>query len=237
MRSATKRTDPVTVTGHYLAPARPGPVDVSTDILKRGKRFSTARATLFGPAGTVLTALGTFGELEHGTDVVLAAGEPPEIPGPEGCVRVQATDSFPPPFAAHVEARLHPDDATFLTGRPSGRPGIRAWLRFPDEEPVDSIALLCLVDALPPTIFNADFPIRWTPTIELTAHVRARPGPGWLRTSSVTRFISNGFLEIDVEIWDSGDRLVAQARQLALLPSAEPPARPDVPNQRPGGSL
>ncbi len=140
------------------------------------------------------------------------------LPPPDDCVRIEATEGFPPPFTAHVDTRVHPDDATFLTGHPSGRARIRAWLRFPDGEAVDTVGLLCLVDALPPTIFNAEFPIRWTPTIELTAHVRGRPGPGWLRCGATTRFVSDGFLEIDTEVWDASDRLVAQARQLALVP-------------------
>ncbi len=103
---------------------------------------------------------------------------------------------------------------------------MRAWLRLPDDEPIDSIGLLCLVDAMPPTIFNADFPIHWTPTIELTTHVRGRPTPGWVRGTATTRFISGGFLEIDVEIWDSTDQLVAQARQLALVPRPGPAPHP-----------
>jgi acyl-coenzyme A thioesterase PaaI-like protein len=220
--AATGRPDPVTVTGHYLSPAGPGPIDIAGEIIKQGRRFTTARATLVGSDRPVLTVLGTFGELTGRAEVVLADGGPPTLPPPDQCVRVEATEGFPPPFAAHVDTRVHPDDATFLEGRPSGRAGIRAWLRLPGDEVIDTLGLLCLVDAMPPTIFNADFPIRWSPTIELTAHVRGRPAPGWVRGAATTRFISGGFLEIDVEIWDSTDRLVAQARQLALVPASEP---------------
>jgi hypothetical protein len=117
-----------------------------------------------------------------------------------------------------VELRLHPDDADFLAGRRSGTPLIRGWFRLPDDEPVTTHALLCAVDAFPPTIFNVDLPIGWTPTVELTAHVRARPAPGWLAISASTRFVSGGFLEVDGEVWDSAGRLVAQSRQLALVP-------------------
>ena len=80
------------------------------------------------------------------------------------------------------------------------------------------VGLLVAVDAFPPTVFNANLPVAWTPTIELTAHVRARPEPGWLRCVFTTRFITGGFLEEDGEIWDASGRLVAQSRQLALLP-------------------
>lgn len=234
--AATGRSDPVTVTGHFLSPVGPGSVDIATDVLKRGRRFTTGRAVLGAAGRPVLTVLGTFGRLEPDAEVLLTDGGPPPMPPPEACVHLEATETFPPPFFAHVDIRLRPEDATFLGGRPSGRTEMHAWLRLPDDEPINTIGLLCLVDALPPTIFNADFPIRWTPTMELTTHVRARPAPGWLRSSAITRFISGGFLEIDVEIWDSADRLVAQARQLALVPQPENAPHVDRPSGHAGAA-
>jgi len=222
LSAATERSDPVTITGHYLSPGKPGAVDLSTEVLKRGRLFATGRATLRADDRTVLSVLGTFGEHDERSEVRLALGEPPALPPPEECARLAATETFPPPFAARVDMRLHPDDATFLNGRPSGRPSLRSWVRFAGGEAVDTLGVLCLVDSLPPTIFNADFPVAWTPTIELTAHVRSRPAPGWLRCTATTRFVSDGFLEVDVELWDSTDRLVAQARQLALVPRSDP---------------
>jgi hypothetical protein len=121
-----------------------------------------------------------------------------------------------------VELRLHPDDAHFMSGQPSGRPLMRGWFRLRDGEPVDTVALVCAVDAFPPTVFNAHLPVAWTPTVELTAHVRARPEPGWLRCRFATHFVTGGFLEADGEIWDGADRLVAQSRQLALVPRRAP---------------
>ena len=63
-----------------------GPVAVHCETVKEGKRFATARATLEGPGGAVLSALGTFGKLEFGaagpTQVRL---EPPALPALEAC--------------------------------------------------------------------------------------------------------------------------------------------------------
>jgi hypothetical protein len=95
---------------------------------------------------------------------------------------------------------------------------MRGWFRLRNGEDADTLALLCAVDAFPPTVFNAHLPVAWTPTIELTTHVRARPQPGWLRCRFATHFVTAGFLEEDGEIWDRDDRLVAQSRQLALVP-------------------
>ena len=113
---------------------------------------------------------------------------------------------------------LHPDDAGFARGRPSGQMLVRGWFRHLDDEPIDALGLLQATDAYPPTIFNADLPVAWTPTVELTAHVRARPAPGWLRCAFTTRFVTGGFLEEDGVVWDETGTLVAQSRQLALVP-------------------
>ena len=90
-----------------------------------------------------------------------------------------------------------------------------AWI----EKKLRSLGVM--VDAFPPTIFNTTIPVAWVPTVELTAHVRARPAPGWLRCSFRTRFVTGGFLEEDGEVWDAGGTLVAQSRQLALVPRPE----------------
>lgn len=218
MAAALGRTDPITISAHYLAPGKPGPVTIDVEVVKQGRTFGTATATISAGARPLLVALGTFGELTGEPSAQLVGQEPPPMPRPEECIEVEATDTFPPPFMGKVELRLHPADATFLTGRPSGHALMRGWFRLRDGEATDTTALLCAVDAFPVAVFNADLPVEWTPTIELTAHVRARPEPGWLRCRFATHFVTAGFLEEDGEIWDGADRLVAQSRQLALVP-------------------
>jgi acyl-CoA thioesterase len=217
---ATGRPDPVAVSGHYLAPGRAGPVRVHVEVLKTGKRFSTASARLIAGDRTLLSVVGTLGELDDSSEALHADGAPPALPPPNDCVRLVATDTFPPPFMDRVDVRLHPDDAGFVRGEPSGSPVLRGWFRLLDDEPVDPVAMLLAVDSFPPTIFNADLPVSWSPTVELTAHVRARPTAGWLACAYRTRFISGGFLEVDGEVWDATGALVAQSRQLALVPRA-----------------
>jgi acyl-CoA thioesterase len=216
------RPDPVTVTAHYLAPGRPGPVTVAAQVLKQGRQLATGTAVLSDATRPLLAVVGSFGTPgAGGASPTMVRGTAPDMPPLEACVPVVATDTFPPPFMGHVEIRLHPDDVGFAAGRKSGVPRIRGWLRLPDGEPMDGLALLCAADALPPTIFNTDLPVAWTPTVELTVHVRARPAPGWLVSTFETRFISGGLLEEDGELWDSTGVLVAQSRQLALVPAAQ----------------
>ena len=216
--AATGRPDPVTITAHFLSPGKPGPVDITTQVVKDGKRFTTGTALMRSEDRPLLSLLGTFGDLTGDAASLLVDGSPPDLPPVEDCIHLQSSDTFPPPFNAQVELRLHPEDASFGSGERSGIARVRGWFRLPHEEAMDTVGLLLALDSFPPTIFNSDLPVAWTPTIELTAHVRARPAPGWLRCQFTTRFVSGGFLEEDGEIWDEDGRLVAQSRQLALVP-------------------
>lgn len=229
MQAATARPDPVTVTAHFLSPGRPGPAEVTVEVVKSGRSFTTAIATLSSGGSSegeatrrAMQVVGAFGDLA-GRSAATAGfqrveGAPPDLPPVEECPMLVGGEVFPPPFMNWLQLHIHPDDAWFATGRPSGEALVRGWFRLGDDEPIDTIGLLFAVDSFPPAIVNAGVPMAWTPTVEFTAHVRARPEPGWLRCCFRTRFITGGFLEEDGEVWDESGRLVAQSRQLALLP-------------------
>lgn len=226
---ATGSSDPVTVTTHYFAPAGPGPVRIEVDQLRAGRRLSTATARLLDAEGRLLlAALATVGSLpsiglddgDDGASPELVDGGPPPLDPPEDCLLIEPTDTFPPPFMAHVRLRLPTDSAGFALGRPSGHAQMQGWFGLPDDAPLDTLSTLMAADAFPPPVFNAALPIGWTPTVEMTVQVRARPAGPLLRCSFRTRFIGGGFLEADAEIWDETGGLVALSRQLALVPRA-----------------
>ena len=215
---ATGRPDPVTITAHYLAPGHPGPATVTVDVLRAGGRHSTAFFTLAAEERTLLAGIATTTELHTDLGPLRVDVAPPDLPPPAECVLLEPAEPLPPPFVGMVEVRLHPDDAPFR-GEPSGVARMRGWFRLRDGEPLDSIALVQAVDAFPPTSFNARLPVSWTPTVELTAHVRRHACDGYLACAFSTRNIAGGYLETDGEIWDEGGSLVAQSRQLQLVPT------------------
>ena len=92
------------------------------------------------------------------------------------------------------------------------------WFAIADDVPIDAIALLLASDAFPPAVFNTHLPVAWVPTVELTVHIRGVPQPGPLRCEFRTRFAHDGLLDEEGTIWDSSGALVAQSRQLALMP-------------------
>lgn len=213
---------PLSLTAHYLSPGRPGPCTVEVDVVRAGRRTATVQARLRGAAGDdVLALLGTFGDqTPGGASHVL--GSPPELPPYDECLssRPPVSESR---FGEHLATRVRPSDLGFATGSPSGHPEIRAWFRFADadpiEEPIDVYGLLLATDAFAPVCFNSGrFPIGWAPTLELTVHIRGEAAPGPLRCRFSSRFMSDGMFEEDGEIWDAAGRLVAQSRQLALIP-------------------
>ena len=218
LREAAERPDPVTVTGHYPVPGPTWTGEHHHRGRQAGSHVHHRRGSLDAAGKRLLQVLGTFGDVSTPMGPERVEAAPPDLPPPDDCVAVEPTETFPPPLMGRVELRLHPDDAGFASGAPSGELRVRGWFRLRDDEPIDTIGLVLAVDAFPPTAFNARLPVAWTPTVELTAHVRARPAPGWLRCAFTTRFVTGGFLEEDGEIWDDTGRLVAQSRQLALIP-------------------
>ena len=78
-------------------------------------------------------------------------------------------------------------------------------------------------DAFAPVCFQVpQFTVSWAPTLELTVHIRQRPAPGPVRVAFSSRFIQDGMFEEDGEVWDHRGVLVAQSRQLALIPLPMP---------------
>lgn len=220
------KPDPLTVTGHYLAPLKPGPVEVAVEVIKKGRRHDNAAATLRQDGRELLRALGTFCDLDAARGPEIVAALPPDLPPPEECIGPSERQLFsPPPFVSKVESRIRPEHAGWAAGKPHGAAEIDGWLRFADGRDADTASLPLFADGLPPAVFNTTVPVAWVPTLELTVHVRARPRSAWLAARVRTRFMLGGYLEEDVELWSAG-RLVAQSRQLALAPPADGNLKP-----------
>jgi acyl-CoA thioesterase len=214
------------ISAYFLTPGMPGAVTVRTEAVRRGRAVSTGQATLLqddGNGGEVerVRVLATYGDLASVDGDVRTTAAPPQLPDPDACV---SADQAPPDFLEHasllqrLDMRLDPATVGWAMGKPSGKGEIRGWLRMADGREPDPLLLLLAVDALPPVSFDLGMP-GWTPTLELTAHVRCRPAPGWLRVNLTSRTLSGGYLEEDAEVWDSEDRLVALSRQLARATS------------------
>ncbi|MEO3976647.1 thioesterase family protein [Streptomyces sp. CAU 1734] len=223
---ALPHPDPFTVSAHYLSASQPGPAVIRTETVRTGRTLSTGQASLFqyaedGTETERIRVLATHGDLDALPDDVRTSATPPRIPPYGKCLG--PADGPAPDIAGSSEImnrlaiRLDPATVGWVVGAPSGKGEMRGWFALADGRDADPLSLLLTVDALPPTSFDLGLK-GWTPTIELTTHIRSRPAPGPLRVAITTRNLAGGFLEEDAEVWDSRDRLVAQSRQLARAP-------------------
>ena len=217
---AGRKPDPIAVSAYYLSATTPGPASVTTRTLREGGSVSTLAADLVQDGQQRITALATYGSLAALPDDVRTTATEPELPPIEECL----PSSMAPedvrriaPLMERFDFRLDPAYAGWAIGRPSGNGVIQAWFKLADGREPDPISLLMTLDALPPVTFDLGMP-GWAPTLELTAHVRALPAPGWLKVRHATRNMAGGMFEEDCEVWDSAGRLVAQSRQLARQP-------------------
>lgn len=218
LRQALPGLEPLAVNAHYLRPGRNGSAHVEVEIIKTGRRFSTASARLTQGDKEALRVLATYGDLgtEGGVPYVDAA--PPRLPQ-RSAEPAARTASGVMSIRDRFDIQFDPTTTSFTRGERAQHAEIRGWLRFADGRPHDVHAMGLIADAFPPAVFQ----IRdagWVPTLELTVHVRARPSSEWLACVFRTRFLQNGLLEEDGEMWDETGTLVAMSRQLALPPQA-----------------
>jgi acyl-CoA thioesterase len=220
LRALSGRPDPISLTGHYLSPGKPGPVQVEGELVKSGRRFATVAGRLRGGETTLLQLVGAFGDLSRSRDAYehLAVG-PPDLPAWEECVpRGRDQGGVEVSMMDRLAVRLHPEHTGWVRGDRTGVAEMAGWFGFADGRPVDTLALLMVCDAFPPAVFHLDMPPGWVPTVEYTVHVRGVPSPGPVRCVFRSQFVQGGFLNEDGEVWDSEGRLVAQSRQLGLTP-------------------
>ncbi|QYG93588.1 thioesterase family protein [Iamia sp. SCSIO 61187] len=211
----------VGATATYVSPPTTGPAVVRTEVLRRGRTASQVRAALVQDDKVTVDVVMTVAALSADPP---AWGEiaPVEMPDEATCRADSRTGrsaivGLPePPLAKVMRVSFDPEVLSFLSGEPSGRGELRAWLSLADGRPWDPLALLFAVDALPPATFEVAM-TGWVPTLSLTAYVRALPAPGPLRIRFRANVIAGGFVDETADVWDATGRLVAQSTQLAAI--------------------
>ena len=220
---AAGQPHPLAVSAHFLAPSDLGPAELEVRRLRAGRSLSTARVTLVQEGAARLEALVTAGRMDPDADPGWRRAAGPDGLAPvEDCVpgRPELPGGMRANLLEHIDLRLDPATLGCLAGRPGGRLEMRGWVRFSDGRAADPLALLQVVDALPPTSFDLGL-ASWAPTVELTVYLRGVPAPGWLACIVRGQLWQGGWFDEEAEIWDSAGRLVAQSRQFA---GARPPA-------------
>jgi hypothetical protein len=205
---------PLSASALFVSSPEVGPARVTVEPLRRGRSASQARVRLSQDGQVRVEGLFTLGLL-NGASPSFNTTPAVDVSPPEECrlgLAEAGRSGLRVEILTQVEQRL---DRRSLHD-PAFAGDLRGWLNFPDDTPFDPVSLLYAVDAFPPSTLQMAGP-GWVPTLELTAYIRAIPAPGRLRIQQRAGVLAGGLVDQVCHVWDSRDRLVAQATQLAAV--------------------
>ena len=210
---------PRTLAAHYLQAPAAGPVTLDVEVLRQGKRVRAAEVRLRQADRLAASATIIF-SAARAQAATLTRTPPSPVPDPENVAELALGQlpGAPPLFDA---VRLAP-----ALGPPPFRRGEQAltggWLALRgDDAPLDAARLCAMSDLWWPAVFGILDGPAGAPTIQLTIHLRLTAHeiapPVFARFE--TRVIAEAHLEESGELWSRDGALLAESRQLALLPA------------------
>lgn len=212
------------IASDYLAAPDPAEVDLAVRIVKRGRTVSLAHVEVTQHDRVMVSSTVTLGRLDEGDPHHRGSTALDDLPVAP-TVDAVAIDDSPLGEVMHLapalDLALDPEWFPVLRGE-TGEPAIRGWTRPKDEalQPPtmarDFPVLVC--DISPPVVMNLGL-FGWAPTVQLTTYLRRVPADGWLRFAATSTEVGKGMFAEDHVVVDSTGALVAQSRQLALIPS------------------
>jgi acyl-CoA thioesterase len=216
--NASAHADPVTMTAHFVRPGKVGKATVATRVVKEGRALSTVQADVIQDRKVAVATITTFGDLSGATEIRFQSVPFPDLPDPENCVPAdRSQNDLIPRMVDNLDLLLAPSSVAFALGATLEEARMEGWVGFADGRPIDSISLPMFADALPPPVFNVGAFAPWTPTVELTVHIRRRPTGTRLGVSFHTDLIGGTFFESSGTLWNEEGQLVAMSRQLQLI--------------------
>ena len=214
---------PIVVSADYLGAPNPGEVILRVDVRKIGRQVCLAEVELVQEDRVAVRASVTLGLLDEEPPVHQHGGTVEQSVAPDEHGTAYEPDS---PMGKIVNVAkgctvvLDTTSAPFLQGK-QGEPAIRLWAKAfdADEQDADTSLLFAMMvaDISPPVVMNRGM-MGWAPTVQMTVYLQRRPATGWLRVQSSSKSVGVGSFDEDHVVLDSTGAIVAQSRQLALLP-------------------
>ncbi|MCH5643893.1 thioesterase family protein [Gordonia sp. ABSL49_1] len=209
---------PVAISSDFLNAPDAAEIDLEVTLRKRGKTVTVISVDAVQTDRVMVSSSITMARPDtgpsHHTGASVLDGVPVEPPP-----SALALDGSPLASVNHLgpvlDLRIDPETMPFVEGK-QGEPLVRGWIQPKGVAPDTDFAVL-VCDISIPVVANLGLH-GWAPTVQLTTYVRRHPAPGWLRFAATTVEVGPGMFEEDHLVVDSTGTVVAQSRQLALLP-------------------
>ncbi|MFE7800605.1 thioesterase family protein [Nocardia sp. NPDC057440] len=213
---------PIAASSDFLGAPEPGEVEYEVRIRKVGRQICLADTTLIQDGRSLVRTAFTFGHLDDADP--LYAPQHGDMPAAPPADAVGYESGSPMGSIVHVgqgaELYIDREWARFLDGE-QAEPRLRLWMRprAGDQRDPDVSMFFAMMsaDMSPPVPMNLGH-FGWAPTVQMTTYLRRRPTPGWLRIIATTHEVGGRMFDEDQLILDSTGAVVAQSRQLALIP-------------------
>ncbi|GGK50665.1 hypothetical protein GCM10011591_22770 [Nocardia camponoti] len=216
---------PIAASSDFLGAPEPGKVEYAVTLRKKGRQISLVDVELQQNGRTCVRTAFTFGYLDDEapswTDESLIA----DFPAEPTADALSYDDDSPMGKIVHVGQGSHlaidTTTARFLKGE-TGTPRVRLWIRPLPGDEVNARAraafAMMAADISPPVPMNLGH-FGWSPTVQMTTFLRRVPAPGWLRVIAHANTVGQRMFDEEHLVIDSTGAVVAQSRQLALIPA------------------
>jgi acyl-CoA thioesterase len=225
------------LTCHYLRPAHEGEIELEVELVRSGKRFSTARLTAVQDGKEAFTGLAAFAVPGLASAAAWSPDPPAVAPAPardadrlppdaftpESGAWIAPTDEMPPiVHRVKIAPRFGSNPFAGVPLVPGEAPVAGGWMELPEPRPIDAAYVALLTDAWWPPSLQPLSELAVAPTVDLTIHVRGDLPPAGLPDQPVlgrfhTAAVQGGLMEEDGMLFLPDGTLLAQSRQLALL--------------------
>jgi acyl-coenzyme A thioesterase PaaI-like protein len=212
--------DPLAVSAQFLRSPEVGPVLLRTELRKFGRTAAVISVNLEQRGRSCVESMITVGRIAEDAPVWTDLPDLPAKPPADALdlASVPGANAFR--LSRTCEVRLDQANTGFLHGRAGDPLRLRMWARPRGEHPDILFGLVAGDISMPVTLNLGRY--GWSPSVQLTALLRGRPAPGWLRIEVGCRAVHGQWFDEDATVIDSTGRLICQARQLALTPIDRP---------------
>jgi len=199
---------------HFLRPPAAGPAEIEVTVEHHGRVTAFLSARLVQDGEVKAKAMSVFSGEREGPS--FDRSRMPDAPPPE---ELDEMDTRQAPVAVFGRYR-----AKFVSGAPgeaADEAETMGWIRLRDEQPVDPVLAAAVLDVWYPAPFVVFRELPFAPTLEYTVHFpRTIPEPGppdWNLIRLTAAEGTEGHFSEDAELWSRDGKLLAKARQMALL--------------------